>query len=310
MAPLPENGPLGPRNGACVLQAHAAIFRIFRDLINGLTSWGGHGINYEFAYHLAEKADKEARLRDGGIVEARTREFALPGFKTACSICSQRDLCLPRGLGDSGLSRLERLVESLGPLHKGDHLFRKGDIFRAIYAVRSGYIKTYVDNEAGEEHVLGFHMAGELLGLDSIGAGHKQCSAEVLDTAIVCRLPFIELTRLCCDAPELQRQLLRLMSRDLMTSHALAAEHSVESRLAAFLLGWGERLAQRGFSRRHFMLPMSREDIGSYLRLAPETVSRTIAHFRERCWITVSRREIWLTDEAALGRLCQDDWRA
>lgn len=230
-------------------------------------------------------------------------------WREACSGCSLQELCLPFGLSPEGIEYLEQVVDSRGPLHKGDHLFRQGDLFRAIYAVRSGYLKTYVENEDGEEHVLGFYMAGELLGLDSINAGRKQCSAEVLDTAMVCRLPFQELSRICREVPELQSQLLRLMSRELITAETLSGRHSVESSMAAFLLGWGDRLRRRGFAGRHFVLPMSRQEIASYLRLAPETVTRCFARFIESGWIEVSRREIKITDEGKLASLCPDGWR-
>lgn len=239
-----------------------------------------------------------------------SRALDIHALSKACSSCSLQDLCLPLGVGADGLATLDQVVQTRGPLHKGDHLFRQGDAFRSIYAVRAGYLKTYIETEGGEEHVLGFYMAGELLGLDSISAGRKRCSAEVLDTAMVCRLPFDELSRICLEVPELQRQLLRLMSRELLTAESLSGEHSVESRMAAFLLGWGERLALRGFSKRHYTLPMSRQDLGSYLRLAPETVSRCITRFVEHRWIEVTRREVKLKDEQALAALCPDDWRA
>lgn len=237
------------------------------------------------------------------------RHFDTREWREACSACSIQELCIPLGLSAEGLVDLEQVVETRGPLHKGDHLFRQGDIFRSIYAVRSGYLKAYVENEEGERHVLGFYMAGELLGLDSINAGRKQCSAEVLDTAMVCRLPFQELSRICRELPELQSQLLRLMSRELGAAEILSTKHSVEGCMAAFLLGWGERLRQRGFSKRHFILPMSRQDIASYLSLAPETVTRCLTRFIEAGWISVSRREIKIMDEKKLTELCPDSWR-
>lgn len=227
----------------------------------------------------------------------------------ACSACSLQQLCLPMGLDGEGLAELESVVETRGPMHKGDHLFRQGDPFRSIYAVRSGYLKSYVESESGDEQVLGFYMSGELLGLDSISAGRKRCSAVVLDTAMVCRLPFANLSDICRHVPRLQEQLLRLISRELVTAESLSASHSVESRMAAFLLGWGDRLARRGFSHRHYVLPMSRQDIGNYLRLAPETVSRCLGRFIDKRWLELSRREVKLLDEKALAALCPDDWR-
>lgn len=241
--------------------------------------------------------------------EAVARFADRAGLRRVCSACSLQALCLPMDLGGRALREFDTVVECVGPLHKGEHLFRQGDPFRAIYAVRSGYLKTYADTENGEEQVLGFYMGGELLGLDSIAAGRKQCYAQVLDTALVCRLPFDDLSGVCRAVPDVQRQLLRLMSRELVTTQALSGNRAVDSRMAGFLVGWGERLARRGLSRRHFVLPMTRQDIGSYLRLATETVSRSLTRFEQQGWIETSARNVRLKDAAALEALCPEDWR-
>ncbi len=213
------------------------------------------------------------------------------------------------GVSMDDMETLERMVETLGPLHGGDHLFRQGDGFSSLYAVRSGCVKSYVDSETGEEQVLGFHLPGELVGLDAIYSGKHQCSALALDTAMVCRLPFNELSRMTREIPNLQRQLFRLMSRDLETSHSLSGNHTVEERMAAFLLGFGERMRARGFSATHFVLPMSRQDIASYLRLATETVSRALTRFERQGLIEVTRREIRLIDAGGLEQFCPRDLR-
>lgn len=230
-------------------------------------------------------------------------------LRQACSRCSLQDLCLPVGVAPEDLDLLDTLVETLGPLHRGDHLFHQGDAFQCLYAVRSGCIKSYVDSEEGEEQVLGFHLPGELVGMDAIHRGRHQCSAVVLDTAMVCRLPFGELSDMTRRIPSLQQQLFRLMSRDLQTSHSLSAMHSVDERLAAFLLGFGERMRARGFSSTHFVLPMSRQDIASYLRLAPETVSRALSRFADDALIEISRREIRVKSRPELERLCPREFR-
>lgn len=230
-------------------------------------------------------------------------------LEKACSRCSLLDLCLPLGIRDEDLESLERLVETVGPLHRNDHLFRQNDTFTAIYAVRAGCIKSYRDSEDGEEQVLGFHLPGELAGLDAIYPGRHQCSAVALDTAMVCRLPYLRLAALAAEMPSLQRQLLRIMSRDLGTAHLLSGDHTVEERLAAFLLGFAERQGSLGFSTRHFVLPMARQDIASYLRLATETVSRVFTRFEARGLIRINRREIWLEDQGALESLCPAELR-
>ncbi len=237
------------------------------------------------------------------------KSFDTNRLREACSRCSLQDLCLPLGVSAADLEMLDCLVKALGPLHRGDHLFRQGNQFSSLYAVRAGCIKSYINDESGEEQVLGFHLPGELIGMDAINRGAHQCSALALDTAMVCCLPFDELSRLTREVPSLQQQLFRLMSRDLETSHALSGNHSVEERMAAFLLGFGERMQARGFSANHFVLPMSRQDIASYLRLAPETVSRTLTRFTSQDLIAISRREIRLVNRPVLERYCPSDFR-
>jgi len=228
--------------------------------------------------------------------------------RAACSVCSLQDICLPMDLDRESQQALEDIIETIGPLHKGDYLFRQGDPFDSIYAVRSGYVKTYLTTESGEEQVLGFYMPGEILGLNSIHSQQKRCSAEVLNTSMICRLPFDELTLACRSIPPLQRQLLRLMSRELVISESLSAIQTAEERIATFLLNWGERLARQGFSPRHYILPMTRQDIGNYVHLAPETVSRCLGAFVEKGWVDTFRREIKITNELALTTQCHNDW--
>lgn len=230
-------------------------------------------------------------------------------LRKACSRCSLQDLCLPVGVSQEDLLLLDSLVETIGPLHKGDHLFHQGDGFQSLYAVRSGCIKSYVDSAEGEEQVLGFHLPGELVGMEAIHRAMHQCSAIALDTAMVCRLPFNELSEMTHRVPGLQRQLFRLMSRDLDTSHSLSGTHSVDERVAAFLLGFGDRMRARGFSATHFVLPMSRQDIASYLRLAPETVSRALSRLAEESLIEISRRTIRVMDQLELKKRCPRELR-
>jgi len=230
-------------------------------------------------------------------------------LRKACSRCSLQDLCLPVGISARDMEALSDFVETLGPLHRGDHLFRQSERFHSLFTVRSGCVKSYIDTESGEEQVLGFHLPGELVGIDAIYRGTHQCSAVALDTAMICRLPFNELSDMAREIPSLQKQLFRLMSRDLENSHSLSGQHTVEERLAAFLLGFGDRMQARGFSASHFALPMSRQDVASYLRLAPETVSRALGHFAEESLIEISRRDIRLKNRTELERRCPRDFR-
>ncbi|MDE2138896.1 MAG: fumarate/nitrate reduction transcriptional regulator Fnr [Gammaproteobacteria bacterium] len=225
-------------------------------------------------------------------------------LREACAVCSLKELCLPRGLDGPDLMRLDTLVERRGPLHEGDHLFRVGDGFQALYAVRAGSCKTYTVDSEGREHVLGFHLPGELLGLDAIYPGRHLCNAQALDTAVVCVLPYEQVSDLAGQIGGLRSQLMRLMSKDIADTAALAGDFTAEERLAAFLNGLSERFRQRGYSPVEFQLAMSRRDIANYLRLATETVSRVFARFENDGLIAVNRRSVRLLDLPRLRRLC------
>ena len=220
-----------------------------------------------------------------------------------CSTCAFSEACLSQGMDKRELGDLHVLVEHVGPLHAGDHVFRKGDPFEAIAAVRAGTVKTYVVDSEGREHVLGFHLPGEVIGLDAIDGEHYPCNAIALDTVALCRFSFPRMAELAARVPGLQQQLFRLLSRDIGAAMRLAGDWSADQRMAAFLLGLSRRLASRGFSPRRFQLTMARTDIGNYLRLAPETVSRVLKRFQDDGLLVVDRREVELADTARLEAL-------
>ena len=230
----------------------------------------------------------------------------------ACSKCSLARLCLPHNLDQTAMEQLEDLVERSEPLHEGDHLYRVGDNFDAIYAVRSGSFKTYTVDTEGREHVIGFHLPGELMGLKAIYPQRHITNAIALDTATVCVMPYSDFSALAMRIPGLQTQLVRLMSRDLADAVTLAGDFTAEERLAAFLTGLSRRFVERGFSSREFNLTMSRRDIANYLRLAPETVSRVFARFEKDRLISVERRAVSLLDPEKLHGLarCMEDMQA
>ena len=230
----------------------------------------------------------------------------LQHLRQACSKCSLADLCLPHGLSQDDTQRLDTLVQASAPLHAGQHLFRVGDAFQALYAVHSGYFKTYATDDTGREQVLGFHLPGELMGLGAIYPNQHPVNAVALDTATVCRLPYNDLAGLAAQMPSLQRQLLRLMSKGIAGSQALSGDFTAEERLAAFLMSLSHRLQQRGYSPTEFILAMTRRDIANYLRLATETVSRTLAQFEAEGLITVERRSLRILEPDKLGRLCHN----
>jgi len=220
-----------------------------------------------------------------------------------CSTCAFSQACLAQGMDKRELLDLHVLVEHMGPYHAGDHVFRKGDPFEAIAAVRAGTVKTYVVDHEGRERVLGFHLPGEVIGLDAIDGEHYPCNAVALDTVALCRFSFPRMAELAARLPGLQQHLFRLLSRDIGTAMRLAGDWSADQRMAAFLLGLSQRLASRGFSPRRFQLTMARTDIGNYLRLAPETVSRVLKRFQDEGLLVVDRREVELTDIARLEAL-------
>lgn len=217
-------------------------------------------------------------------------------LRNACSRCSLAQLCLPMGLSETQTRRLDTLVQPSAPLHADDHLFRIDDPFTTIYAVRSGCFKSYTVDSDGREQVLGFHLPGELMGLDAIYTRRHRCNAVALDTGTVCELPFGDLTQLASEIPELQQQIMRLLSKDISTLEDLVADHTADERLAGFLLGLSARYQHRGYSASRFRLAMPRRDIANYLRLAPETVSRILARFQGDELLKVERRDMQLLD--------------
>jgi CRP/FNR family transcriptional regulator len=220
-----------------------------------------------------------------------------------CSTCAFSQACLAEGMDKSALMDLHMLVEHVGPFHAGEHIFREGDPFEAIAAVRAGTVKTYVIDRDGHEHVLGFHLPGEVIGLNAIDGDHYPCNAIALDTVMLCRFSFPKIAVLATRLPGLQRQLFRLLSRDIGRAALLAGDWSADQRMAAFLVGLSRRLAARGFSPNRFQLTMARTDIANYLRLAPETVSRVLKRFQTEGLLSVDRRELELTGRETLEAL-------
>ena len=238
-------------------------------------------------------------------------------IRVACKNCSLSTLCLPMGLAPEDVERLDNIVKHSKPLHRGDYLFRSGEGFRSLFVVKTGSVKTYSPSEEGGEQVLGFHLPGEIIGLDAIDTEVHACSARVLETSAICELPFPRLEELTATIPSLQHQLYRLLSKEI--SHdtemlLLLGKKNAEERLAAFLLNMSYRLHQRGLSATDFHLSMSRHEIGNYLGLAVETVSRLFTRFQEEGLLRVDRKHIEFLDgralEAIVGHSIPDGHRA
>ena len=238
---------------------------------------------------------------------------SLKDIKVACLECSLNEICLPVGIARDDLDRLDSIIDRKRPLLRGDHLFRIGDPFQCLYAVRSGSLKSYATSEDGQEQVMGFHLPGELIGLDGIAEGDHPLAAKALETTSVCEIPFHDLESLSTQLPGLQRQLLRVMSKEIRDDEhnmVILGQKSAEERLASFLIGLSNRFRRRGFSANQFNLSMSRSDIGNYLGLALETVSRLFTRFQNEGLLRVDRKHIELINRERLcvfsGAKCYD----
>jgi CRP/FNR family transcriptional regulator, anaerobic regulatory protein len=220
-----------------------------------------------------------------------------------CTTCAFSAACLEQGLDKSALRELHVLVEHAGPFAPGTHVFREGDPFLAIAAVRSGTVKTYVLDREGREQVLGFHFPGEVIGLNAIDPERHPCSAVSLDTVSLCRFSFPKMAVLAQRLPGLQSQLFRLLSRDIAHAAMLADDHSAAQRLAAFLVRTGRRLSAHDQPAGRYTLVMSRTDIANYLRLAPETVSRVLRGLQDAGLVRIRHREVRILDQSRLAGL-------
>jgi CRP/FNR family transcriptional regulator, anaerobic regulatory protein len=220
-----------------------------------------------------------------------------------CSTCAFSSACMAEGMDKAQLRSLHVLVEHAGPYAAGEHLFREGDPFTAIAAVRAGTVKTCVVDAHGREQVQGFFLPGEVIGLNAIHGARYPCNAVALDTVALCRFSFPQMALLATQLPGLQQHLFRLLSHDIGKAALLAGDFTADERMAAFLVALSRRYAARGFSGSVFNLTMSRTDIANYLRLAPETVSRVLRRFQDEGSLRIDRREIEILDHDRLVTL-------
>jgi CRP/FNR family transcriptional regulator len=224
-------------------------------------------------------------------------------IKVSCKQCNLRELCFPHGMNDIELSCMDKIIDQPKPLHKNDYLYRDGEKANSIYAVRSGCVKTMTESANGDEQIVGFHLPGELLGLDGFAEGVYACNATALETSSVCELPIDKLEELCRDMPGLQRQMRRIMGKEVASDHKLLlllGKMSAEERLASFLLSLSARMQERHWKANEFNLSMPRQDIANYLGMAVETVSRLFATFQHEKIIHVDRRHITVLNMAQL----------
>ena len=232
--------------------------------------------------------------------------LALADLRRGCDHCTLRQLCLPAGIGAEDLRRLDSIVKRRRPITREQRLFRAGDPLQAVYVTRDGAFKTVVTNEEGEEQIIGFHLPGELIGLDALGSGVHRCEAIALATANVCEVPFAELAGVAAQIPGLQQQLLRVIGQSVNRDQDhldILARRQASERIALFLHGLTERYRHIGESATSIKLPMSREDIARFLGLALETVSRGFTRLQDDGVISVIGRRIEILDLSELDRL-------
>ncbi|WP_020680334.1 fumarate/nitrate reduction transcriptional regulator Fnr [Marinobacterium rhizophilum] len=228
---------------------------------------------------------------------------ARPIQQSHCNTCSLSALCLPVSLNLTDIDRLDTIINKSQPLKKGELLFDQGQSFGSIFAIRAGSVKTYTVTAEGEEQITGFYFPGELIGLSGIDSGQYPNAARVLETTTVCNIPFSRLDELAGEMPELRRQIMRTMSREISDDQQmllLLSKKTAEQRLATFLIRLSERFRIRGYSKTRFRLSMSRNEIANYLGLAIETVSRLFTRFQKNGLIQVEGKEIDITDLAQL----------
>ena len=224
-------------------------------------------------------------------------------IKVACSNCNLRELCMPMGLNADELQRIDEVVAIRRKVKRGVRLYSNGEKFASLYAIRTGFFKTCITTEDGRDQVTGFQMAGEIIGLDGIVNDHHTCNAVALEDAEVCVMPFDRIEELSREITALQRHVHKIMSREIVREHGvmlLLGSMRAEERLAAFLLNLVQRLHARGFSQSELLLRMTREEIGSYLGLKLETVSRTFSKFVEDGIVEVKQRHVRIMDTSAL----------
>lgn len=213
---------------------------------------------------------------------------------------------MPAGFSVDEMKRVDEVVEKRRRIKQGELLFSNGETFTSLYAIRTGFFKTCVTSADGREQVTGFQMAGEIIGMDGIVSDHHNCNAVALEDAEVCEMPFASVEELSRELPGLQRHVHKIMSREIVRENSvmmLLGNMRAEERLAAFLLNLVQRLHARGLSQSELVLRMTREEIGSYLGLKLETVSRAFSKFSEEGIIEVKQRHVKIIAPEALKKI-------
>lgn len=255
--------------------------------------------------HMPEHKHIHPRAKDGTF-------FTSPAMEDDgnelhfCSTCAFSQVCLAEGYDKNDLQDLHVLVSHIGPFQPGEHIFTQGNRFNAIAAVRAGMVKTYTHDAHGREKILGFHLPGEIIGLNGIENNTYPCHAIAVDTVMTCHFTFEKMAILAAKIPTIQKKLFKLLSADINHAQHLAGDYSANEKMAAFLLSLSNRYAQRGFSAQTLPLAMSRVDIANHLSIAPETVSRVFKRLQEKQVIKVHRHHIEFIERGTLQDMVSD----
>ncbi|UJF18112.1 FNR family transcription factor [Vibrio sp. SS-MA-C1-2] len=235
-----------------------------------------------------------------------TKRIQAGGCAIHCQDCSISQLCIPFTLTEPELDQLDQIIERKKPIQKGQELFKAGKELKSLYAIRSGTIKSYTITEQGDEQITAFHLAGDLIGFDAITNMKHPSFAQALETSMVCEIPFDTLDDLSGKMPKLRQQVMRLMSSEIKGDQdmiLLLSKKNAEERLAAFIHNLSTRFSQRGFSPKEFRLTMTRGDIGNYLGLTVETISRLLGRFQKAEILSVKGKYITILDSHELAVL-------
>lgn len=237
---------------------------------------------------------------------SRCTPVTISSISSTCADCSMQELCLPAVVSDHDLDRLEVIMSKRVRISRGDLLYREGEVFTSLYAVRLGHFKTVFSQGPAIRQIIGFQMSGDILGMEGIGATRHKCSAIALEDSEVCEIPYLKLETVLTELPSLQAHFHRMMSREINREHGvmlLLGSMSAEQRVAAFLLNLSKRYEARGLSPSEFLLRMTREDIGNYLGLTIESVSRVFSRFKKAEWIQGTPRDLKILDMKAMEAL-------
>ncbi|MBQ0796894.1 fumarate/nitrate reduction transcriptional regulator Fnr [Zhongshania sp.] len=223
-----------------------------------------------------------------------------------CTSCRLSAICLPLALAQEEIVQLDEIVQRGRPLQKGQHLYRENDIFTSVFAVRSGSVKAYSVSDSGEEQVSGFYLPGEIIGMDGIGHNRYANSAVAMEVSAICEIPFSNVEDLSAKLPNLQKHFFKLLSQEIVEDQrhiTMLSKHTADERVAALLVSISARNARRNLSPLNFRLPMSRTDIGNFLGLTIETVSRVFSRFAKQELILIDKKELEVLDIDELKRI-------